>query len=117
LGVKGTLAFFAALFGYGLALGCTVSVFLKPFMASKIGLFSGPEGFGIMVPNHPEQMHELLGNYFVPVIAAAGFLFAIGTTQLLRWMIRKRAPGLTLPTDRTSPPRPIASQEVMKVGG
>src|SRR5215469_9421255 len=32
LGIKGTLAFFVAAFGYGLALGCTVSVFLKPFL-------------------------------------------------------------------------------------
>ena len=99
LGIKGTLAFFIAVLGYSLALGFTVAVFLKPFMPSKIGWWSGPEGFGIIFPDHPEQMHEWLGNYFVPVIAAAAFLSAIGTTQLLRWMMRKRAPGLALPTD------------------
>lgn len=98
LGIKGTLAFFVALFGYGMALGFTVAVFIKPFMPSRMGWWSGPEGFGIMVPDHPERMHELLGNYFVPVIAAAAFLMAIGTTHLLRWMMRKRAPGLTIPT-------------------
>ena len=96
LGIKGTMAFFVAVFGYGMALGFTVSVFLKPFIP-RIGWWSGPEGFGIMVPDHPERMHELLGNYFVPVIAAAAFLVAIGTTHLLRWMMRKRAPGLTFP--------------------
>jgi len=96
LGIKGTLAFFVAMFGYGLALGCTTAVFLKPFMPSKIGWWSGPEGFGIIIPDHPEIMHEWLGNYFVPVIAAAGFLMAIGTTQILRWMMRKRAPGLAV---------------------
>lgn len=92
LGIKGTLAFMLALFGYGLALGFTVSVFLKPLMPSKIGLWTGPEGFGIIIPDHPELMRELLGNYFVPVIAVAAFLFAIGTTYLLRWMMRKRTP-------------------------
>jgi len=97
LGIKGTLAFFVAVFGYCLALGFTVSVFLKPLLPSKIGWWSGPEGFGIIVPDHPELMHEWLGNYFVPVIAAAAFLSAIGTTQLLRWMMRKRAPGLAIP--------------------
>lgn len=97
LGIKGTLAFFVAVFGYGLALACTVSVFLKPFMPAKIGWWSGPEGFGIIVPDHPELMHEWLGYYFVPVIAAAAFLAAIGTTQLLRRMMRKRTPGLALP--------------------
>jgi uncharacterized membrane protein len=91
LGIKGTLAFFLAVFGYGLALGFTVSVFLKPFMPS-IGWWSGPEGFGIIIPDHPERMHELLGNSFIPVIAAAAFLSAIGTTQLLRWMMRNRTP-------------------------
>lgn len=100
LGVKGTLAFFVALFGYSLALGFTAAVFLKPFMPSKVGMWIGPEGFNIGAPTHPEQMHELLGNYFVPVIAAAAFLSAIGTTQLLRWMMRKRAPGLTISTER-----------------
>ena len=94
LGIKGTLAFFVGLFGYGMALGFTGAVFLKPFMPSQVGMWIGPEGFNIGVPNHPEKMHELLGNYFVPVIAVAAFLVAIGTTHLLRWMMRKRAPGL-----------------------
>jgi hypothetical protein len=38
-------------------------------------------------------MHELLGKYFVPVIAVVAFAFAIGTTHALRWMIRKRTPN------------------------
>jgi HAAS domain-containing protein len=116
LGIKGTLAFFVAMFGYGLALGFTVSVFIKPFMPSTFGWWSGPEGFGITIPRHPEQMHELLGNYFVPVIAAAAFVSAVGTTQLLRWMMRKRAPGLSVPTERHSTLSPIASQQpILKV--
>jgi uncharacterized membrane protein len=100
LGIKGTLAFFVALFGYSLALGFTVAVFLKPFLPSRVGMWIGPKGFDIGVPAHPEQMHELLGNYFVPVIAAAAFLSAIGTTHLLRWMMRKRAPALAVSTER-----------------
>lgn len=114
LGMKGTLAFVVALFGYGLALGFTVSVFLKPFMPSRIGWWSGPEGFGIIIPDHPQQMHELLGNYFVPVIAAAAFLSAIGTTHLLRWMMRKRAVGLVVPTDRPSRLAHSQSQSAMR---
>jgi uncharacterized membrane protein len=100
LGIKGTLAFFVALFGYSLALGFTGAVFLKPLVPSKVGVWVGPEGFNVGVPAHPERMHELLGNYFVPVIAAAAFLSAIGTTRLLRWMMRKRAPGLTVSTEK-----------------
>lgn len=117
LGIKGTLAFFVALFGYGLALGFTGAVFAKPFMPSKVGMWIGPEGFNIGVPAHPEQMHELLGKYFVPVIAIAAFLFAIGTTHLLRWMIRKRAPGLTILGERSMPLNSAQSRQPMKVSG
>lgn len=91
-GVKGTLAFLIALFGYAMALGLTISLFIKPFMPSRIGLWIGPEGFNLGMPSHPELMHELLGKYFIPVIAVAAFAFAIGTTHALRWMIRKRSP-------------------------
>lgn len=94
LGTKGTLAFLIALFGYSLALGFTVSVFLKPFMPG-IGWWSGPEGVGITIPAHPELMHEWLGPYFVPIIAGLAFLSAIGTTQALRLMIRKRTRTIT----------------------
>src|SRR5215472_3496737 len=105
---------FVAVFGYGLALGFTVSVFLKPFMPSKFGWWSGPEGFGITIP---EQMHELLGNYFVPVIAAAAFISAVATTHLLRWMMRKRTPGLSIPAESHSTLDPVARQQpIMKVG-
>lgn len=94
LGVKGTVAFVVALFGYTVALGLTVAVFLKPFMPSKIGTWIGPEGFVLVgVPAHPEVMHELLGKYFVPVMAVVAFAFAIGTTHALRRMIRKGLPS------------------------
>jgi hypothetical protein len=117
LGIKGTLAFFVAVFGYALALGFTISVFVKPFMPSRFGLWSGPDGFGITVPEHPERMHELLGNYFVPVIAVAAFVSAIGTTQLLRWMMRKRSPGLRIAAGTSSLLSPIASQDAINVRG
>jgi len=117
LGIKGTLAFFVSVIGYSLALTLTAAVFVKPFMPSRLGLWTGPEGFGIMIRSHPGRMHELLGNYFVPVIAAAAFLSAIGTTQLLRWMMRKRAPGLAVASNPPSPLRPISSHEVMKLNG
>ena len=109
LGIKGTMTFLLALFGYTTALSLTVAVFLKPFMPSKIGMWVGPEGLNIGVPSHPKLMHELLGRWFVPVIAVAAFLFAIGTTQALRWMIRKRAPNAGYPMSRTATYGPAAS--------
>lgn len=117
LGIKGTLAFFIAVIGYSLAVAFTGSVFMKPFMPSKVGMWIGPEGFNIGVPAHPEQMHELLGKYFVPVIAVAAFLTAIGTTQLLRWMMRKRAPGLAIPPGKSTPLSSVQNHQPMKVSG
>ena len=61
-------------------------------------------------------MHELLGNYFVPVIAAAAFFSAIGTTHLLRWMMRKRAPGLAVPTDKPPVVAQIHPHQAMNLG-
>jgi uncharacterized membrane protein len=90
MGAKGTAAFLLAVFGYAMALALTVCVFLKPLMPSRVGLWIGSPGVIVGVPAHPERMHELMGKWFVPVIAAAAFLIAIGTTQALRWMIRRR---------------------------
>ena len=115
LGIKGTLAFLMAVIGYSLALGFTVAVFVKPFLPSRVGMWIGPGGFNLGVPAHPEQMHELLGNYFVPVIAAAAFLTAIATTQLLRWTMRKRAPGLVVLAADLAPAGEIDNPEAIKV--
>lgn len=90
LGIKGTITFLVAFFGYTIALALTVSVFLKPFMPSKIGLWIGSEGLNLGVA-HPDTKHELLGHWFVPVIAVAAFVFAVGTTQALRWLIGRRS--------------------------
>jgi uncharacterized membrane protein len=106
LGITGTAAFFVALFGYTVALALTAAVFLKPFMPSKIGMWIGPEGFNVGVPAHPEVMHELLGRWFVPVIAVAAFAFAVGTTHALRWLIRRRSSNLSYQGSRTSTPKP-----------
>jgi len=100
LGVKGTLAFLLALTGYGTALAFTVSVFLKPFVPG-VGLWFGPHSFHVGVEN-PDEMRELLGQWFVPVVAVAAFLVAIGTTQALRWMIRRRSTTPVAPITQTN---------------
>jgi hypothetical protein len=91
LGIAGTITFFVAFIGYGMALALTVAVFLKPFMPSRLGMWLGPKTLNVGVPDHPEAMRELLGHWFVPVIAVAAFAFAVGTTQALRWLISRRS--------------------------
>jgi len=103
LGTKGMLAFFLALIGYGTALVLTVSIFMKPF-DSAVGLWLGVGKcctLQVGTPDHPERMHELLGQWFVPVIAVVAFGAAIGTTRALRWMIRSRTSSLTDPVMQT----------------
>ena len=96
MGIKGTITFLVAFFGYTIALALTVSVFLKPFMPSKIGLWIGSDGLNLGVAQ-PERRHELLGHWFVPVIAVAAFAFAVGTTQALRWLIGRRSSSPVYP--------------------
>lgn len=108
-GVKGTLAFMCALFGYGTALALTICVFLKPFMPSRVGVWLGSGSFNIGVAARPERMHELLGRWFVPVIAVAACAIAIGTTHSLRWMMRKRTPK---PSSRLRPASLVGSPQI-----
>jgi uncharacterized membrane protein len=106
LGIRGTSVFLVALFGYTTAFALTVAVFLKPFMPSKVGMWVGSEGLNVGVPSHPEVMHELLGRWFVPVIAVAAFAIAVGTTHALRWLIRRRSPGSGYQVSRAEESRP-----------
>ena len=91
LGIKGTVAFFLALLGYGTALALTVAVLMKPLLPS-IGMWVGSRGLNLGMPANTEGMHEVLGNNFIPVIALCAFAIGVGTTQALRWLIRKHRP-------------------------
>lgn len=106
LGMRGMAAFFLAIFGYSLALGLTISVFAKPFIPG-VGLWFGREGLNVGVPSHRAMNHELLGQWFVPVIAVCAFAAAIGTTQALRWLIRQRPSSSVNPAPRVSEPARI----------
>jgi hypothetical protein len=97
LGMRGMAAFFLAMVGYRLARGLTISVLAKPFIPG-IGLWLGREGLNVGVPTHPGSNHELLGQWFVPVIAVCAFAAAIGTTQALRWLILRRPSYSAYPT-------------------
>jgi len=108
LGMRGMAAFFLAMFGYGLALGLTISVFAKPFVP-EVGLWLGREGLNVGVPSHRALNHELLGHWFVPVIAVCAFAAAIGTTHALRWLIGKRSASPANDILRSGTPGPAHS--------
>ena len=89
LGIKGTVAFFIGFMGYTMALALTVSVLMKPFVPG-VGLWLGPHSLSIGTAADHQGMHELLGDWFVPVIVAAAFGIGVATTQALRWLIQRR---------------------------
>ena len=62
-----------------------MTFFVALFGCVTIGLWLGSEGFDVGVLSHPETQHELLGQWFVPVISLAAFLAAIG--------LRRRSAG------------------------
>ncbi|HZW96720.1 MAG TPA: hypothetical protein VFF64_27495 [Candidatus Eremiobacteraceae bacterium] len=90
LGMIGTIAFVLGLLGYSLALGLTITLLLKPVMPSRVGLWLGSGNLFLGVPANRAGMHEVLGQWFVPVVALVAFATAIGTTSALRWLMRKR---------------------------
>ena len=93
VGAKGFAIFLLALLGYAGGLGLTLTVLLKPFIPS-IGLWAGGGGFQFGMPMSKIGRHELLGDWYIPVTTVLAFAIVVGTTQALRWMIRKRTPRI-----------------------
>jgi hypothetical protein len=96
------MTFFVALFGCVTALALAFAVFLRPFLPSTIGLWSGSEGFDVGVLGHPETQHELPGQWFVPESLLRLFWRRFRTTQALRRMIRRRSPSATYHVPRAA---------------
>jgi hypothetical protein len=94
MGAKGMLAFFIAICGYGSALAWTVTAMMKPFVPS-VGLWVGGDTFQFGPGSGIGGKHELLGNYYIPVVIVLAFAAASGTTHFLRWLMRQRVPRLS----------------------
>ena len=111
LGMTGTFTFLLALIGYSAALALTVALFLKPLMPSRVGMWMGPGNLNVGVPSNPAGMHEVLGQWFVPVIALLAFAIAVGTTSALRWLIRKRPSSPAYQTHQAAISRSAVSSQ------
>jgi uncharacterized membrane protein len=84
----GFLAFLAGLVGYAFGAALIVCAVLKPFFPAYIGLWINPHGvlLGAEVPRPHGQ--ELLDWWIIPYGLGLGIAFILGTTVLLRWMLR-----------------------------
>lgn len=84
----GFLAFLAGVIGYAFGGALIVCAILKPFFPSYIGLWINPHGvlLGAEIPK--PQGQELLQWWIIPYGLGVGIAFILGTTVLLRWMLR-----------------------------
>ncbi len=87
-GMTGLAVFLIGLIGYGSAVALTISAILKPFMPSRIGLWSGPHTLSFGTTSDPSTARELLGHWYSPVVALLAFGIGVATTEALRWLMR-----------------------------
>src|ERR1700674_570498 len=90
IGIRGFVVFLVAVFGYGAAVTFLISVLLKPFLPNQVGLWVGRGTLEFGTPGHRAGVHEVLGNSYIPVTMLLAFGAAVGTTHVLRWLIRTR---------------------------
>jgi uncharacterized membrane protein len=84
----GFLAFLAGMVGYALGVSLIVCAVLKPFFPADVGLWISRHGMvlGAELPRAHGQ--ELLGWWIIPYGLGVGLAFILGTTVLLRWLLR-----------------------------
>jgi uncharacterized membrane protein len=84
--VQGYAVFVVAMIGYFLAASLYICALLKPFFPRNVGFFIG-DGFNLA--SFPVQRgHEVLASWFIPITVVAGYLATLGTTMLIRFLIR-----------------------------
>ncbi len=87
-GVQGYLVFLVAMIGYAIAACFYITALLKPFFPHNIGMYVSDQG--INLANFPVQYgREVLGNYYIPFAVFTGYLFTLGTTLLIRLLVRR----------------------------
>jgi len=94
LGARGFGIFMIAIAGYVAAGAFFVCAVLKPFFPENIGLWVGPATGLVMGYRGAQEppTQELLGHWLPPVAMVLGLLTIMGTTHILRALIRRRRP-------------------------
>lgn len=84
----GFLAFLAGMLGYALGVSLIVCAILKPFFPANIGLWISRHGLVLGAELQRPHGQELLGWWIIPYGLGVGLAFILGTTVLLRWLLR-----------------------------
>lgn len=88
-GIQGYIVFVVALLGYTLGAAFYVTALLKPLFPHHVGFFVSHQGLNIARFPEPPPGVEMLGPYYIPIAVFVGFLFTLGTTVLIRFVVRK----------------------------
>ena len=86
-GFQGYAVFMVALTGYAFAASFYLGALLKPLFPNNVGFFVGADGVNIGFHSLPHAA-PILDTYFIPIAIVLGYLFTVGTTLLIRVLIR-----------------------------
>jgi uncharacterized membrane protein len=89
-GVQGYTVFMVAFTGYAMAAAFYVSALLKPFFPNNVGFFVGRHDLALGFFPAPKG-EAVLDAYFIPIAIVLGYVFTIGTTLLIRLLMRRFA--------------------------
>lgn len=87
-GFQGFAVFMLAFTGYAFALCFYLGAVLKPFAPHNVGFFVGDHGLNLAAWPAP-QTKAVLDAYFIPISIVVGYLFTLGTTLLIRALVRR----------------------------
>jgi HAAS len=88
-GIQGYVVLVLAMLGYTVGACLYITALLKPLFPRHIGLFVSEQGINLArFPDPPPGM-EVLGAYYIPFAVLLGFLFTLGTTLAIRFVVRK----------------------------
>ena len=89
-GVQGYAVFTVALIGYVLSTSFYLTALLKPFFPHNVGFFISSRGLNLAAWPQPHGV-AVLDAYFIPLSVLLGYLFTLGTTVLIRSLMRRFA--------------------------
>jgi len=92
-GLRGTLVFLAGLFGYLTAIAFVGVAVAKLIVPARVGFWVGPHTLVWGYPAHTPGIHEVAGHSFAYISIILAFLFASGTTLLLKQLLRSPRAG------------------------
>lgn len=88
-GIQGYIVFVVAMLGYTVGASLYVTALLKPLFPHHVGLFVSEQGINLARFPDPPVGTEMLGAYYIPAAAFAGFLCTLGTTLAIRFVVRR----------------------------